>query len=413
MAPVRILICASEAPLPPLNGMRLPLVEQCERLGRRHAVTVLALRRDGQVGDPPEREELIELELREPGRLHAWASRLRALATSRPVEARRLPAPFARVLPPLLAGRRFDVTLGGLAGLAAPLRGVPAMIAPLDAWHLNMRAEAARSHRAGRPFRAATGARAMIDLHAHLLPGIDDGPPDEAGALALAAEAAAQGVRVMAATPHLREDFPDVRVEDLAARVAALREALARAGVDLEIVSGGEVDILWAQRASDAALRAASYGGRGSDLLVETPYGDLPPLFESLLFQIAARGFRILLAHPERNASFQRDPSRLAALVDRGTLVQVTAASLAAGGRSRSARLARRLIADGRAHVIASDVHSAAGRRATLAEGLAAAAQESPERARWMVTEAPAAILAGDPLAPPPAVPRRRMRPWR
>jgi protein-tyrosine phosphatase len=253
----------------------------------------------------------------------------------------------------------------------------------------------------------------MIDLHAHLLPGLDDGPSDEAGALALAAEAAAQGVRVMAATPHLREDFPDVRVEELASRVEALRTALARAGTGLEIVSGGEVDILWAQRASDEALRLASFGGRGTDLLVETPYGELPPLFEDLLFRLGARGFRILLAHPERNSSFQRDPRRLAALVDRGTLVQLTAASLAAGRRSRSARLARALVADGRAHVIASDAHRAGGARATLSEGLAVAAHESPGRARWMVTAAPAAILAGEPLAPPPAVRHRRRWPWR
>ena len=253
----------------------------------------------------------------------------------------------------------------------------------------------------------------MIDLHAHLLPGLDDGPSDEAGAIALAAEAVARGVRVMAATPHLRADFPAVRADELPERVAALRAALARAGVELDVVSGGEVDILWALRASDAALGAASFGARGSDLLLETPYGELPAMFEDMLFQVQVRGFRILLAHPERNPSFQADPGRLDEIVDRGVLLQLTAASLTARSRSRAERLARRLVVRGRAHVIASDVHRAGGRRASLGEGLAAAERAGGERARWMVTTAPAAILAGSPLpaAPPPAA--RRAWPWR
>jgi protein-tyrosine phosphatase len=250
----------------------------------------------------------------------------------------------------------------------------------------------------------------VIDLHAHVLPGLDDGPADTAGAVALAAEAAGAGVRTLAATPHLRADFPGVRAEELPGRVAALRERLAAAGVPLELVSGGEVDVLWAQQASDEALRAASFGARGTDLLVETPYGELPAIFEQLLFQIRLRGFRVLLAHPERNPSFQAAPGRLAELVDQGTLLQVTAASLAAGGRA--GRLAQRLIADGRAHVIASDTHRAGGRRAALREGVAAV-RDAPARAQWMVTAAPAAILAGAPLPPAPEAPPRRRRLWR
>ena len=141
----------------------------------------------------------------------------------------------------------------------------------------------------------------MIDLHSHLLPGLDDGPADVEGSVALAREAAAAGVAVMAATPHLRADFPDVRVEEVETRAEQLRERLREEAIALEIVAGGEVDVLWAQRASDEMLRAASYGGRGTDLLVETPYGPVPEMFEDLLFRIQVRGFRVLLAHPERN----------------------------------------------------------------------------------------------------------------
>jgi protein-tyrosine phosphatase len=237
----------------------------------------------------------------------------------------------------------------------------------------------------------------MIDLHCHLLPGLDDGPASEEGSLALAAEIAAGGVKTLAATPHLRADFPEVRVLELAERVDALR-----AKVDLELVSGGEVDVLWAQNASDEELRAATYGARGKDLLVETPYGELPGMLEDLLFKIRVRGFRILLAHPERNPSFQADPARLERLVDGGTLVQLTASSIVGGGRA--AKLSQRLIAGGNAHVIAGDMHRAGGRRASLTDAVAAVG----ERGRWMVTDAPAAILAGEPLPPAPAAVSRR-----
>ena len=120
----------------------------------------------------------------------------------------------------------------------------------------------------------------MIDLHSHVLPGLDDGPADIAGSVALAAEVAASGVRTLAATPHLRADFPDIDVLSVARHVAELQERLHQERVPLELVAAGEVDVLWAQGASDEQLRAASYGGRGSDLLVETPYGELPPLFD-------------------------------------------------------------------------------------------------------------------------------------
>ena len=244
----------------------------------------------------------------------------------------------------------------------------------------------------------------MIDLHSHLLPGIDDGPPDMAGALELAAASAADGVKVLAATPHLRSDHPGVRPEELGARVQAVRAALAQAGVGIEVIGGGEVDLLWAQQADEHALRQVSYGQRGSDLLVETPYGELPVRLEDMLFRLSAQGFRVLLAHPERSAGFRADPTRLHALVARGTLLQITAGSLSGPPRhSRSRRFAAQLVREGLAHVMASDAHGGEIERAGLSQGVAAAAELAPHRAEWMVTEAPAAILSGEALPPAPA----------
>ena len=245
----------------------------------------------------------------------------------------------------------------------------------------------------------------MIDLHSHLLPGIDDGAPDLEHALELARAAAAQGTRVLAATPHLRADFPDVRPDELPRRCDEIRAAIADAGIELEVVQGGEAGVMWAVNARDDELKAGSYGARGTDLLVETPYGPLTDTFEELLFTLPKRGYRLLLAHPENNPTFQRSPARLHELVDRGVLLQVTARSLIRPDRKRRPRLlAESLVRDGYAHVLASDAHSGRQLRPpALGAGAAAAAELVGERrAQWLVQDAPAAILAGEPLPEPP-----------
>ena len=252
----------------------------------------------------------------------------------------------------------------------------------------------------------------MLDLHCHLLPAIDDGPPDLDGSVALAADLAAGGVTTVAATPHCRHDHPHVVPGQLAERCVRVQERLDAEGVELTVIPAGEADINWAMDASDDDLRLVSYGQRGHDLLVEVPYVPLTSTFEDMLFELTAKGLRLLLAHPERNPTLRDKPERVEQLVHRGALVQVTASSLARTERkSRTAAIAKFLVRHGLAHVIASDAHGpAAPNRASLAEGVAAAAElVGEERARWMADDAPAAVLAGEPLPPAPRIraPRR------
>jgi protein-tyrosine phosphatase len=249
----------------------------------------------------------------------------------------------------------------------------------------------------------------VIDLHSHVLPGIDDGAADIEESLALLRVAAYDGTTALAATPHLRPDYPSVHVEDLAGAVASVNERVPD-DLGVRVIPAAEVDLLWSASATDEELRLASFDQRGSDLLVETPYGPLPENFEELLFRLAERGYRILLAHPERNRSFHRQPERLAALAEAGILLQPTASALASTERrSQTRRLAHDLVLDGHAHVIASDAHGAT-QRAPLSAGVAAAAELAPERARWMVEDVPRAILSGDPLPAAPEDPKAKRR---
>ena len=250
----------------------------------------------------------------------------------------------------------------------------------------------------------------LVDLHCHVLPGIDDGPPGVEESVAFARRLADDGVRVAAATPHVRDDHPGVVPTELAGRCEELNRRLEQDGIELTVVPGGEWDLVRGIEASDEDLRLASYAQRGTDLLVETPYAPLASTFESLLFDLQLKGYRLLLAHPERNPTLREDLDRLANLVRRGALVQVTAQSLVTPpSKSRSARAARRMLEKGLCHVISSDGHGANIERDPLSDGVAAAAKLIGERAEWMATEAPAAILGGRELPEgPPARPRRR-----
>jgi protein-tyrosine phosphatase len=250
----------------------------------------------------------------------------------------------------------------------------------------------------------------VIDLHFHILPGIDDGPPTLGASLDSARAAQADGVQIVAATPHLREDHPRVRPEELAERCARLNDALVGAEIAVEVVPSAELDVLWVQQAGPEELRLASFGQRGTDVLLETPYGAVAPSFDAAVERLLSLGYRILLAHPERNRTFQQSPERVGELVRRGVLVQVTAGSLAsADGRSRSRALALELVVRGMAHVIASDAHRATEfRPPNLSAGVAAVSAIDPALARWMVVDAPLAILAGTPMPRRPGAGGRR-----
>lgn len=244
----------------------------------------------------------------------------------------------------------------------------------------------------------------MIDLHAHVLPGLDDGPDDLRAAIALVAAAAADGTRTIVATPHVSERWPNDPAR-IAAAVEGLRAALRSEGIDVEILPGAEIAWDRAATMSDEELLAFGLGG-GPCVLVEPPLrstaGDADHVFEGLL----ARGHRVVLAHPERCPAFQREPERVTRLAAQGARCSVTASALVGRFGSGVQRFAQRLLRDGLVHDLASDAHDLAGRRPELAGPIAQAAAELPGLdvlGPWLTTEAPAALLTGRPAGPPPA----------
>jgi protein-tyrosine phosphatase len=230
----------------------------------------------------------------------------------------------------------------------------------------------------------------MIDLHSHILPGVDDGAGSLADSLDIARAAVEDGISVIAATPHVRDDWPTA-AEVMESRVAELAAELELAGIPLEVRRGGEIAIEWLNRLPAEELRRFGLGG-SRYLLVETPYHGWPFGIGHVFFELQEKGFVPVLAHPERNPDVRAHPERLEQLVEAGVLVQVTAASIDGRIGSRTQACGLWLIRNGLAHLLASDAHHASVR----AVGMAAAAQVvgGGSLAQWLTRDVPAAILA-------------------
>jgi len=244
----------------------------------------------------------------------------------------------------------------------------------------------------------------VIDLHSHVLPGLDDGAADLDEAVAICRAAAEDGIEVLAGTPHVRSDHPTTP-EQMEDALASLRDA---AGDIVRLVGGGEIDLFELDRPHEELVRFA-LAGNPDYLLVETPYRGWPVELPEQLFRLRTIGVVPVLAHPERNAEVQQRPDLLVPLVAGGTLVQLTSASLDGRGGRRAETCARLLLDRNLAHLVASDAHTPAVRAIGMRRAAAAVGDEA--LARWLTVDVPRAIVEQEELPPRPQTvrPRRRL----
>jgi protein-tyrosine phosphatase len=251
----------------------------------------------------------------------------------------------------------------------------------------------------------------VIDLHTHVLPGIDDGPPSVEGSLELARVAAAAGTTTIVATPHITWELPNTG-ETVAAGVEALQAELDAAGIAIRLRTGGELVISRATELSDDDLGALHLGG-GEWILAECPLSPAGIGFENLLHTLRARGHKIVLAHPERSPVIQRNIDLMRSLCDAGMLSSITAGSLQGHFGSTVKRFTYELLEEGLVHNIASDAHDARRRAPGMAAAIEHAEDELPgvaALAEWMTADVPRAILDGGTVPAAPADPPKRRR---
>ncbi len=246
----------------------------------------------------------------------------------------------------------------------------------------------------------------MIDLHAHVLPGVDDGARDLEESLAMLRLAEADGTRVVCATPHAHG--PDYDVAEARAESAwkALAERARDAGLRVTLDRASEVwyrpDLADLARAGRLRGYPAVSTSARRRVLVEFPPTHVPPEAAETFFALRLEGYDVVVAHPERNVGFWQRPEDALALRAQGALLQVTAGSLTGLFRRESKECARSIAKAGAIDLLASDCHRRDRRPPGLSDARRILARWCGEAAAERATEAvPAAILAGQPIPPP------------
>ncbi len=203
----------------------------------------------------------------------------------------------------------------------------------------------------------------LIDLHCHLLPGLDDGSPSMETSLKLAQEAVADGVSHCLLTPHHLNGHYVNHKQDVIKATVAFQEALEEAQIPLTVFPGQEV------RINGNLLKALDdddilFADEGEQyLMLEFPDDDVPHYTERMIFYLQQRGITPVIVHPERNTMIMDHPDVLYDLLKKGCLSQITASSYVGTFGKKVARFSKQLITAGQGYVFASDAHDLPGRK--------------------------------------------------
>jgi len=233
----------------------------------------------------------------------------------------------------------------------------------------------------------------VIDLHSHLLPNIDDGPKDLAQSLEMARIAVADGIGIMACTPHIMPGVFDNKGPDIRAAVAKLQNELDQAGIPLILATGADAHL------APNLLEGLKSGrvprlGTSRYFLLEPPQDVLPPRFGDYTFGLLSAGFVPLLTHPERSPWIESHYKTLVAAVRSGVWIQVTAGAILGHFGRRAVYWVSRLLEDGLVHVIASDAHDTEKRPPRMQAAVEFVEKQiGPEEARNLVVIRPAGVL--------------------
>lgn len=238
----------------------------------------------------------------------------------------------------------------------------------------------------------------MIDIHCHLLPGIDDGAESLSEALRMAELAVADGITTVIATPHQLGNFRHNRAEAIRQLTNSFQSQLHDANIPLRVLPGADVRVEPDLVSQVLAGEVLSLADQQRYVLLELPHELYFPL-TPLLRELAEVGMVGILSHPERNQGLLANPRVVAELVDAGCLMQVTGASLTGGFGASSQRFAEQLVRSGLVHFVASDGHGVRSRRPHLGPSRKHIAQLTGEADAIALTETlPQAVVDGQPI---------------
>lgn len=241
----------------------------------------------------------------------------------------------------------------------------------------------------------------MIDLHTHILPGLDDGSKNLAESLSMAQVASDDGIHTIVATPHVLQGVFDNDKNKILLAVTQLNQTLQEQNIAVHILPGAEYYL-----EADIPLKLSqgellTINNNGRYLLVELPSAFIPEYTAQVLYEIQLQGVTPIIAHPERNAGFSRRPDILQEMISRGVLAQVTSASITGLFGKKVKRTAFSFLRRGLVHLVSSDAHSSRGRAPLLSQ-----AQKEIEKhhgshiAQLLVIQNPGSIIKGESTEP-------------
>lgn len=205
------------------------------------------------------------------------------------------------------------------------------------------------------------GVIRMIDIHTHILPGIDDGAKTEADSLEMARAAVAEGIHTIVATPHHKNGVFENTRENILTHTKILNELIEAEGIPLEVIPGQETRINGEmvedlEKGEILPIHDTKY------VFVEFSSRDIPRYTEQLLYDIQVAGYIPIIVHPERNGEIIKEPNKLYRLIQQGSLAQITAGSIIGKFGKEVQKVSHQLIEANLAHFIASDAHNTSSR---------------------------------------------------
>ena len=236
----------------------------------------------------------------------------------------------------------------------------------------------------------------MIDIHAHILPSIDDGPETIEESIELCKVAANDGIKTIVATPHSKDGVYETKSVEILKAVDTLNSQLEENRIDVKILPGAEIHISEGLVESIKNGDVLTINNGGKFILFELPFVFVPPGTDKFIFNLKSNGIVPIIAHAERITSFQRKPELVDQLVKIGARVQINAHCLTKRAIPGERKCAEWLLKNRLVHFIASDVHSLNGRPPILSKALKNATRIiGEEEARALVYRNPELIING------------------